>query len=34
MILEFPTDSTVDIEVWDYDPITADELIGSVSLDI
>jgi Ca2+-dependent lipid-binding protein len=34
MVLEFPTDSTIDIEVWDYDPITADELIGTVSLDI
>ena len=34
MILEFPEDSTIDIEVWDYDPIVGDQLIGSVTLDI
>ena len=34
IIGEFPGDSTLKIEVWDYDPIFRDELIGSTQIDL
>lgn len=30
----FPLDTTVTIEVWDYDMATADDLIGETKIDI
>ena len=34
IIGEFPGDSTLKIEVWDYDPIFRDEIIGSTLIDL
>ena len=34
IIGEFPGDSTLKVEVWDYDPIFKDELIGSTQIDL
>ena len=34
ILTEFPGDSTLRIEVWDYNPIFKDELIGSTSIDL
>jgi hypothetical protein len=34
ILTNFPGDSTLRIEVWDYDPIFRDELIGSTSIDL
>ena len=34
IIGEFPGDSTLKVEVWDYDPIFRDELIGSTQIDL
>lgn len=34
MILEFPEDATIDIEVWDYDLVGANEIIGAASIDV
>lgn len=34
MVLEFPADATIDIEIWDYDPVGGDELIGTATVDI
>ena len=34
IIGEFPGDSTLKIEVWDYDPIFRDEIIGSTQIDL
>lgn len=34
MVLDFPEDSAIDIEVWDYDPIGGDQLIGRATIDI
>ena len=31
---EFPGDSTLKIEVWDYDPIFRDEIIGATQIDL
>jgi hypothetical protein len=31
---EFPGDSTLKVEVWDYDPIFKDELIGATQIDL
>ena len=31
---EFPGDSTLKIEVWDYDPIFRDEMIGTTQIDL
>ena len=31
---EFPGDSTLKIEVWDYDPIFRDEMIGATQIDL
>ena len=34
IVTEFPGESTIKIEVWDYDPVFKDELIGSTSIDL
>ena len=34
IISEFPGDSTLKIEVWDYDPIFRDEMIGATQIDL
>ena len=34
IVAEFPGDSTLKIEVWDYDPIFRDELIGATQIDL
>ena len=34
ILTEFPGDSTLRIEVWDYNPIFKDELIGQTSIDL
>ena len=34
IIGEFPGDSTLKIEVWDYDPIFRDEMIGATKIDL
>ena len=34
ILTDFPGESTLHIEVWDYDPIFKDELIGSTSIDL
>ena len=34
IVTDFPGESTIKIEVWDYDPVFKDELIGSTSIDL
>ena len=34
ILTEFPGESTLRIEIWDYNPIFRDELIGSTSIDL
>ena len=32
--VEFPNDSYLDVEVWDYDAVSADDMIGSTRIDL
>ena len=34
IVAEFPGDSTLKVEVWDYDPIFRDEIIGATKIDL
>lgn len=32
--VEFPMDTWLDVEVWDYDSLSADDIIGATSIDL